>query len=571
MIRATAILLLAACAAARSAHATVYAPMDEATLAAASAAIVTGTVTASVPRKSSGGIVTETTVTVDHVYKGAVGGMSVTVTTPGGQLDDERVVVFGMPSFVVGESVLLYLEPRPGGEVRPTALALGAYRLSIAADGSVLATQMAPTQETRRLEDVASTVQALGDPGSAVDAASDSTGGTPVSARFTLLGSTPGRWFQPDSGQPVRLGLANADADLGPATSNAVIDAALAAWTDVPTATIELDRSGPTATGPSIAKGICDDRSVMQFNDPSNEIGPLNNCSGVLAIGGFCSKGGSTTVNGQVFVRISEGDLTVSDGLGDCISRKGFEEIITHEIGHAIGLGHSSENVNEPNPTLRDATMYFLAHLDGRGASVRSDDIAGVSFVYADQTDPNDLDGDGVPNAADLCPSTPAGMGVDGNGCACGEPGHAVCDDGLTCTNDLCNAASGQCTTGPIDCTGGDPCLAGSCDEQAGCSTVALAGDAAVLCVYQRAYPPAACLDEQVPRAVRTLLRRASRLATRGLQRDDAKLLRAADRKLARARGIIDRAAKRRRKPQGPVCASALGGLVDDARGRLPI
>jgi hypothetical protein len=494
--------------------------------------------------------------------------MSVTVTTPGGRLDDDHVVVYGAPTFVIGESVLLYLEGTPGGTVRTTALGLGAYRLTTDVAGTVTATQMAPTRETRRLEEVAATVQALGDPGSPVGGADASE---PVTERFTLLGSRPGRWFQPDSGNPVRLSVANADALFGPSTTNAIVDAAMAAWNDVTAASIVLERGAPTHTGPSIAGGACDDRSVIQFNDPNHEIGALNNCSGVLAVGGYCSQNGGGTVNGTTFVRISEGDLTVADGLASCIGRRGFEEIVTHEIGHVIGIGHSSESPNETDPNLRDATMYFLAHLDGRGASVRSDDIAAVTFIYPSTEDPNDLDGDGIPNDADDCPDTPHGSVVDTNGCACSEAGHVPCDDDLDCTTDFCNATSGRCAASEIDCTGGDPCVTGNCDEETGCSTTPLTGDAGVICVYKRSYPPSACFGERVPRAVRKLLRRAAKLVERGLQRDDVDLLVKADRKLSRARRVIDRAAKRKKRPQGPVCASALGGLIDEARGRLPL
>jgi hypothetical protein len=562
-----AILLLLALAMPPRARATVYAPMDEAALTAASAAIVTGTVTASAAHRRDGRIVTDATVSVDRILKGTV-GPSVVVTTPGGAVGDEAAVVFGAPELAVGDAVLLYLQQTASGEVRTTGLALGAYRLLTAADGTVVATRAVPLAETRPLDQVAATVQALGDPGSPIDGGGT---GEPTTAYFTFLGSPPGRWFQADQGQPVRFSVANADVELGPSTSNGVIDASLAAWTNVPTASIELRRGGTTGTSPSVAGGTCDGTSRIQFNDPFGEIPPLDGCFGVLAIGGFCTKGNPGVLDGQQFARIAEGDLTIADGLANCVGRTGYEEIVTHEIGHAIGMGHSSENANESDPVLRDATMYFLVHLDGRGASVRADDVAGISALYPLQVDPNDLDGDGIPNADDVCPDTPAGVAVDTNGCGCGEPGHVVCDDGLVCTLDRCDIGTGRCIGVPVDCTNGDPCLTGHCDEASGCATDPVTGDAAVLCIYSRPFPPLACSGERVPRTVRRLLRRASRLAARSLERDDPTLLAAADRRLARARAVIDRAAARRRKPQAPVCAAALAAFVDEARERLPL
>src|SRR5207247_10668674 len=157
-------------------------------------------------------------------------------------------------------------------------------------------------------------------------------------------------------------------------------------------------------------------------------------CSGVLAVGGFCSSGEQQTVNGMTVHRIVEGDVTVNNRVGSCFGATNTAEILTHEIGHAIGLAHPSQNFNEPNPVLKDATMFFVAHFDGRGASVHADDVAGVSALYPVAV--ADADGDGIPNAADRCPGTPAGAAVGGDGCAGAGPRHASCDGGTRGTRD---------------------------------------------------------------------------------------------------------------------------------------
>src|SRR5262245_52413275 len=242
---------------------------------------------------------------------------------------------------------------------------------------------------------------------------------------FTYM-DPPGRWFEADSGQTVVYGVDPAgDAALGPDTSNTALDGAFAAWTNVSGASIVLARGGSVAPAPLQCDGI----SQIVFNDPFNEMSKPVGCSGVLALGGFCTSTETKTVNGVNFFRITEGNVTFNSGFGACTfwNETNLAEVATHEIGHTIGMGHSSEEDNAP-PVLKDATMYYRAHFDGRGASVHADDIAGVRYLYpgTDSADPNvdDSDGDGIADAADDCPSIPNPEQIDSDHDGTGD----VCD-----------------------------------------------------------------------------------------------------------------------------------------------
>jgi hypothetical protein len=135
--------------------------------------------------------------------------------------------------------------------------------------------------------------------------------------------------------------------------------------------------------------GVVDGRTTVVFDDPFDEAPDIVNCSGVLAVGGFIAASignlpeTTRTVGGETFMKIFEGDLVVNPNLADCLSGPlALDEVLTHEIGHTIGFGHSSENPNETDPVLKDATMYFRAHDDGRGASVRADDEEAARAAY---------------------------------------------------------------------------------------------------------------------------------------------------------------------------------------------
>jgi len=396
------VLVMAAFACAPPGYASTFVLMSEGDLAARSVAAITGWVTdieaAAVPE--TGGVNTYVHIEPEEIVFGTVPDGTVVLREPGGRVRGQSEWIFGSAEYRIGEEVLVFLSQNADGTLRTTAMSMGKFTIEADERGTLTAMRRLgegaalwdlergqlvtePGPETYDLQGLVDAVRAAAPVRAAARAAKLPMKIVPPELlhaavrehqeAFTYL-STPSRWFEPDDGVPISYLIdGTGDVGLGATTSRAAINDAFAAWTNVPTASITL-MDGGTLPAKTTFSG-CDQGNRIMFNDPFNEVTDPSSCSGVLAVGGFCSSSETKTVNGTSFRRIRVGKITFNNGWSGCLgwNRCNLSEVATHELGHTIGFGHSPDT---------NATMYAAAHFDGRCASLRPDDLAGVNFVY---------------------------------------------------------------------------------------------------------------------------------------------------------------------------------------------
>ncbi|REJ83324.1 MAG: hypothetical protein DWQ36_23700 [Acidobacteria bacterium] len=349
-------------------------------------------------RASTDALATEIEVEVRRTLKGTAAASVLTVRRPGVQLDlladagIAALVVPGLPSFSPDQELILFLGPERLGRHPLHQSALGVFErrssdhgaaavrdlsaATVLADPELAAGDRGPSRRLRDWHRFAAWLE---------DATGDADYLLPDEARlvqqiaepFTFLGGSPVRWFVFDEGGGVRVrghvsGLDGANQDVFASLSRAA-----RAWSDDPGSLIDLAFGGSTTASSGLTAN--DGVSAVLWNDPNGEVSGSYVCGqgGVLGLGGGFTLG-SLPFAGATALRLIEGDVVINDGAACFFDGAGGldgEEILAHELGHTLGLGHT--NV-QPQQSL----MRGTAHGDGRGARLGPDDRDGVAFLY---------------------------------------------------------------------------------------------------------------------------------------------------------------------------------------------
>ena len=386
---------------------TVVVPSDDDMIVGARAIVMGRVLSISTSYDESRGMVfTYVKLRVDEVLKGHLKNRKIVLKELGGVAGNHGTLFYGVPNFALDEQVLVYLDTRDDGSLRVHQMYLGKF--SIIADSQtgerlvvrdnpdshvqVLPNANPPGEATSRMElsaYAAMVRQRLAvNWNRAVEFETSHYSGVPVLSQpseytrketrgelvpqFTLLDpSTPIRWFEPDTGQPVTFLVKPDGAPGGGSTILADMGAAAAAWTGVSGSNLSVAVLGSTSQCQS-SQGA----NTLVFDNCDRSFPASTSCSGVLALGGISAYNPTVTrvVNGTTFAKAVTGHISFNP-FASCFfsNRCNVQEVATHEMGHVLGFGHSND---------LSATMYFQAHFDGRCGGLRADDIAGLNFIY---------------------------------------------------------------------------------------------------------------------------------------------------------------------------------------------
>lgn len=383
------------------------------TLARSSAAAVQGRVVATSAHWDDAADTIYTFVTIDVVKSWGLPGQParVVVKQLGGIVGDTAFVVGGQAQFTVGEDVLVFLDVRPRDNTLSVAgLEQGKWVLTGSADAATSA-----TREVRG-HDQATVVTRDYTSAAALDALA-SLAGTRVSAAgavlqapvpqaaragldgragaaYTLLSSTPARWHEADTDAPVYVDTQSGGHPQFAGGGLTQLANAVAIWS----AAGSLRLQNGVARGPRCFSNSENDyRLSVTYGDPCGEI---SDASSTLAIGGaYYSGGDQRTVNGVTYWKIVKGMIITDNPTSKWsgFTTGCYEDVLVHELGHAIGFGHATARPAIMYPSI-SSTCFSRTVSSGLAA----DDLAGMAAVYPGAGAP--------PPPPSSAPGTPTGL-----------------------------------------------------------------------------------------------------------------------------------------------------------------
>jgi hypothetical protein len=388
-------------------QASLWLPATTADQLRAAAVVFSGTVVSvqAYEDPADGHIYTRTVVRVGETFKGKV-PPRVKLVHRGGVLADRGEMEGSTPQFKVGEQRLLFVSRHATGGLCAAGGVAGALPLPSEsanpaapefAHGLATLTELRARAVAGVLPGADVTDQAVSaDLLSAPPANPGPLPGPPTSSATNLMTGADGiphRFILPDRNEPIPYLI---DADYLPAgmtLSQAVVavNAALAAWTNATSVKYKFagyQSFGVPAPNVSVSDGVLRIQlhDAYHYTSGGTELGIGGGAWLIQTnLTGWTSGG---NVAGNDFYLTARGYIVLQHTNAFMQNLANFAEVLCHEVGHTIGLGHSSENLSEPNSFLKQAIMYYLAHGSSRGATLNGWDTNVSRQVHPLNTPP---------------------------------------------------------------------------------------------------------------------------------------------------------------------------------------